>query len=105
MAFGILYLPTPSVLVPLLPKELHINFSRWPYRQAMDGSASELVRTTCHNAAAGLYLSVVTFVTLGYGDITPTNTFGMIVCPIEALLGYLMLGLFIAVMSSRLRPG
>lgn len=42
-----------------------------------------------------LYLSVITITTLGYGDITPKDDLGMIATSIEAIIGILIIGLFI----------
>lgn len=41
---------------------------------------------------SSLYFSVVTFATLGYGDITPKAGFGQVVVMIEVIIGYLTLG-------------
>jgi hypothetical protein len=43
-----------------------------------------------------IYFSVVTFTTLGYGDITPKTDMQKIICGSEALLGALFLGLIVA---------
>lgn len=42
----------------------------------------------------GLYFSVVTWTTLGYGDITPTG-YAKLVASIEALFGYVMMALLV----------
>lgn len=44
----------------------------------------------------GLYLSLVTWTTLGYGDIVPVNT-ARLFTVIEALYGYIFAGIFIAI--------
>jgi voltage-gated potassium channel Kch len=46
----------------------------------------------------GLYFSVVTFATLGYGDIAPL---GKILAVVEVLLRYLMGGLLIAILAGK----
>ncbi len=38
------------------------------------------------------YFSIVTFTTLGFGDVTPTNTAGQLWLAIEVIIGYIMLG-------------
>ena len=43
----------------------------------------------------GLYLSMVTITTLGYGDLTPESSVFKVVSGIEAMLGVLILGLFL----------
>jgi hypothetical protein len=49
-----------------------------------------------------LYYSIVTFTTLGFGDIAPTtNLSAMIVCS-EVILGYIMLGGLISIFSGKL---
>ncbi len=49
-----------------------------------------------------LYFSVVTFTTLGFGDITPTSTCGEVIVMLEVVLGYLMLGGLISIFSHKL---
>lgn len=48
-----------------------------------------------------LYFSVITFSTLGYGDILPTNSLGKIVVMLEVFFGYIMLGLLVGIISRR----
>lgn len=48
-----------------------------------------------------LYFSVVTFTTLGYGDIHPVSPIGMLLSGIEAILGVFMIGLLVALISRR----
>jgi len=49
-----------------------------------------------------LYLSVVTFATLGYGDFSPYGTWGKIAACVEALLGLLFVGLFVVSMARKI---
>jgi Ion channel/Pentapeptide repeats (9 copies) len=42
------------------------------------------------------YFTTVTIATLGYGDITPTSSIGMIAVSIEAILGFIWLGLLLS---------
>ncbi|HEV2987865.1 MAG TPA: potassium channel family protein, partial [Candidatus Angelobacter sp.] len=70
-----------------------VHFTKWPY-----------VANRFHNIITAIYFSVVTFVTLGYGDITPDNPLGRGLAMVEAALGFTMFGLFVAVASARLRP-
>jgi len=93
LCFAIAYYPTPRSMAPLLPEGLAINLHPWPYH---GHGVQDFVTST--------YFSVVTCVTLGYGDITPNNTCGQIVCTAESVLGYIILGLFLATISNRLRP-
>jgi hypothetical protein len=49
-----------------------------------------------------LYYSIVTWTTLGYGDIVPVRELRMFAA-IEALYGYIFLGLIVGVLSARFR--
>ena len=48
-----------------------------------------------------LYFSVVTFTTLGYGDFGPVSWLGKALVVIEVMLGYVMLGLLVGIISRR----
>ena len=48
------------------------------------------------------YFSVVTFTTLGFGDVVPINKSGEIWVTIEVVLGYVMLGLLISILSDKI---
>ncbi len=48
-----------------------------------------------------IYLSVVTFATLGFGDITPLNTAAQVPVIIEVILGYVFLGLIVTIIARR----
>lgn len=47
------------------------------------------------------YFSLVTFTTVGYGDITPLTNLEKLFAGLEALLGYVMLGMFIVLIQKR----
>lgn len=47
------------------------------------------------------YFSIVTFTTLGFGDVTPTSKAGEIWLVVEVLLGYVMLGGLIAIFANK----
>lgn len=49
------------------------------------------------------YFSVVTFSSLGYGDITPITDLEKILIGIEVICGFLMLGSFMALLQRKLR--
>lgn len=49
-----------------------------------------------------LYYSIVTFTTLGFGDIAPQTTTAAFVVSIEVILGYIMLGGLISIFSGKL---
>lgn len=48
------------------------------------------------------YFSIVTFTTLGFGDITPANKAGEIWLALEVILGYIMLGGLISIFAVKL---
>jgi hypothetical protein len=48
------------------------------------------------------YYSIVTFTTLGFGDVRPVGTTGEIVASIEVVIGYFTLGLLLAVLAEKL---
>lgn len=47
------------------------------------------------------YYSIVTYTTLGFGDITPKNWLGEVVVVTEVILGYTTLGLLLAILANR----
>lgn len=47
------------------------------------------------------YFSIVTFTTLGFGDIQPTNLAGEIWLVLEVLLGYIMLGGLVGIFANK----
>jgi hypothetical protein len=49
------------------------------------------------------YFSIVTFSTLGYGDISPTSNLMKIICAAEALLGAFTMGMVVAGFANRSR--
>jgi Ion channel/Pentapeptide repeats (8 copies) len=48
------------------------------------------------------YFSIVTFTTLGFGDVVPASAIGEIVVSTEVALGYVTLGLLLAVLADKL---
>lgn len=58
--------------------------------------------TTVNNWFSPYYYSVVTFATLGYGDILPCDLAGQISSVIEVVIGYLMLGGLLSVFSKKI---
>lgn len=48
------------------------------------------------------YYSIVTFTTLGYGEIHPINSVGQLYVIIEVLIGYVILGLFVFLISRKI---
>jgi len=49
-----------------------------------------------------VYYSIVTFTTLGFGDVTPISPIAMFCVTIEVILGYVMLGGLISIMATKL---
>jgi hypothetical protein len=50
-----------------------------------------------------VYFSIVTYTTLGFGDITPKDHFwGEIIVVIEIIIGYATLGCLLAVLAEKL---
>ena len=56
-----------------------------------------------HDYYTAVYLSSVTFMTIGYGDVVPAERVRPIAA-VEVLLGYLYLGLFLAIVLNALMP-
>jgi hypothetical protein len=46
------------------------------------------------------YFSIVTFTTLGFGDVVPINMAGEICVSLEVIIGYVMLGGLISILAS-----
>jgi|GEM_PF-5175051 len=55
-----------------------------------------------NNAFSPFYYSIVTFTTLGYGDITPANFAAQFYSVLEVFTGYLMLGGLLSVFSKKI---
>ena len=49
-----------------------------------------------------IYFAIITFTSVGYGDITPVTRLGEIVCSITAIFGIGIHGLFIGVIGTAL---
>jgi uncharacterized protein YjbI with pentapeptide repeats len=47
------------------------------------------------------YFSIVTFTTLGFGDIKPANLMGELITSSEVIVGYIMLGLLLSVLAEK----
>lgn len=48
-----------------------------------------------------LYYSVVTFTTLGFGDVTPRTPLAAMFVMIEVIVGYVMLGILISILATK----
>lgn len=51
--------------------------------------------------ANAVYFSVVTFVTLGFGDLVPLTQTGKVIVIVEVAIGYLMGGLLVSILTRR----
>lgn len=58
-----------------------------------------VIDVACTSGRDALYFSMVTFTTLGYGDLTPNDQFKIIVAG-QAVLGYITLGLIVGYAGS-----
>jgi hypothetical protein len=54
------------------------------------------------NLSTMFYYSVVTFTTLGFGDIIPKTTTAAMCVTVEVIVGYVMLGGLITIFASKL---
>jgi len=57
---------------------------------------------TANNWFTGFYFSIVTFTTLGFGDVTPADGAGQFWITLEVILGYVMLGGLISIFANKL---
>ena len=48
-----------------------------------------------------LYFSVVTYTTLGFGDVTPVHWIGELLVIVEVILGYTTLGLILSILANK----
>ena len=55
-----------------------------------------------HNAMAALHFSLITFATLGYGDIYPGDAWAQVYTCVEVMAGYALLGVFVALVARKL---
>ncbi len=71
-------------------------------RSAIDGSGMlHYSDTTPNSWLTPFYYSIVTFTTLGFGDVTPCTTVGQIVVILEVIFGYITLGLLVSILANR----
>jgi len=89
-AFWIIYHPVPSFFPDWwrsLANEIGPKFDVSP-----PGRVS--------NCFSWLYLSIVTFTTLGYGDIIPSNLSAEILLSVEVVIGYVMMGGLLSILAT-----
>jgi hypothetical protein len=55
-----------------------------------------------HTSLSPYYYSLVTLTTLGYGDVLPASRNAQIVAMIEVVIGYVMLGGLLSIVSNKM---
>jgi hypothetical protein len=56
---------------------------------------------SAHTWFTPFYFSVVTYTTLGFGDVKPATLIGELIVSSEVILGYTTLGLLLAVLAEK----
>ena len=69
-------------------------YSHWPQMVSTGGR--------CPTWFTPYYFSIVTYTTLGFGDVKPNKLAGEILVSIEVIFGYVTLGLLLAVLGDRI---
>jgi len=92
--FAIIYMPIMSNWFIWWPS---IAFVKYPFHEWSDG----IINGIAYNIVTALYFSVVTFATLGFGDIAPVSITGKVCAIVEVLLGYLMFGVLITLVARK----
>ncbi len=82
-----------SVAFILLFSAIYFALGNAAFAVSADGLTWSLFTTT--------YYSVVTFTTLGFGDITPNTQLAAGVVMIEVIVGYVMLGILISILATK----
>jgi len=80
-------------------------FSRWPALSGLLKTINPSIHVNPQGAVnhfTPYYYSIVTFTTLGFGDVIPANYSAQIIITIEVLLGYFMLGGLISILANYL---
>lgn len=57
-----------------------------------------------NNCIDSLYFTVITMTTIGYGDITPTNSVGKVIVAVEGLIGFFLFALAASIAIRRIGP-
>ena len=83
------------------PSCLSITFEEYPFHQ-WGGGIVGFTKTIVFNAVTALYFSVVTFTTLGFGDISPISIIGKLYTIAEVLSGYTMFGVLITLVARKM---
>ena len=65
---------------------------------------SQCFKTLYREGPLSLYFSTITLTTVGYGDFIPATNLGRFFAGLEALIGYVLLGLFLATLMKVASP-
>ncbi|MBI3092418.1 MAG: pentapeptide repeat-containing protein [Candidatus Tectomicrobia bacterium] len=78
-------------------------FERWPDLQSWLREVGDpcIVIQSAKTWFTPWYFSVVTFTTLGFGDIRPCNLSGQLFVTLEVVIGYLMLGGMVSIFANK----
>ena len=68
---------------------------------ALGPTAFEVKNLPEDNYLTMLYYSIVTFTTLGFGDVTPKTLPAAMIVMVEVIFGYIMLGMLISVLANK----
>ena len=91
LSFSLVYMPAPT-WYPEWFQEITPQF-----HQAIDTEANENLTFW-----KSFYFSIVTFTTLGFGDVVAANTSARILVTLEVMFGYIMLGGLISIFANKL---
>lgn len=94
LGFGLAYAPITSP--SWFPRPV-LGFLHW-----VDPRIYIDPHTYYHHLWTPIYFSIVTFTTLGFGDVQPQNLAGLIWVSVEVILGYVMLGGLISIFANKL---
>jgi hypothetical protein len=91
-----------------LPREMHFGLgaelSKAEYEPLHAKPWIEWAWAGTRNFSRAFYLSVVTFITLGDSQWSFCDLGGRLIAMLEGVMGFLSLGLFVSVASTRLKP-
>lgn len=69
----------------------------------INGLKSDTIQGITQEIIGAIYFSVVTFTTLGYGDLVPITSFGRVFVTAEVLIGYLFLGISAILVGKKIK--
>jgi len=95
LVFAIIYMPIIPNWCGWCPS---ITFKEYPFHDWGAG----IVDGFLFNIGTAIYFSVVTFATLGFGDIAPVSLVGKFWASLEVLSGYLMFGMLITLVVRKI---